>query len=198
MKIIRGEIALTRVTIEEIEMIRNWRNSEDIRQYMVFRDHISAEMQREWFEKINTPENLYFLIMDKGTPIGLIYGADINWAQRAVGNAGIFIADKEHREDTYAMTASILLNDFAFSIGLQSIYIKVLVSNPRAVAYNKLMGYKLIGKEAGVNIYKLDERSYSKFKKKIQGLKISPFDLLDPMQVIYDKGEMRFPPAGVT
>ena len=195
MKIIRDEITLKRVEVADIEMIREWRNSGDVRQYMIYRDHISADMQKNWFNQINTPENLYFLIVADQTPVGLIYGADIDWAQGSVGNAGIFIANDADRESWYATTASILLHDYVFSIGLKSVYIKVLANNPRAIAYNTLMGYKLIRKEAETYIYKLDEKSYLNFKKKIEQLKVtSRFKSTEPIQVIYDDLEMRFPP----
>ena len=42
-------VKLERLTADKIELVRNWRNDPKISQYMEFRDHITAEMQKKWF-----------------------------------------------------------------------------------------------------------------------------------------------------
>ncbi|HEU4609116.1 MAG TPA: GNAT family N-acetyltransferase [Chitinophagaceae bacterium] len=169
MKIKRGTILLKRVAKQDIELIRRWRNSETVSRFMEYREHITEEMQQEWFRKIDTDNNLYFLIMSDHKSLGLIYGADINWEDKTVGNAGIFIAEEGDRESAYALEASVLLNDYAFSIGIETIFIKVLKDNRRAIAYNKLLGYALLdGQENAYNQnYFLSREAYLNNRRKL-------------------------------
>ena len=167
---------MKRVGLPDIELIRNWRNSEMVSRYMEYRDHITEEMQLEWFRKIDNDSNLYFLIMSDGRALGLIYGAEIDWQEKIVGNAGIFIAEEGDREKPYALEASVLLNDYAFSIGIETIFIKVLKDNRRAIAYNKLLGYSLAqGQEKALNQkYFLNKAAYLNSRKKLEPILKNP------------------------
>ena len=53
-------ITLRRLALEDIELVRQKRNSQEIRQVMHFKDEITPEMQLKWFESINNFENYYF------------------------------------------------------------------------------------------------------------------------------------------
>jgi RimJ/RimL family protein N-acetyltransferase len=169
MEISRGSIVLKRITRGDIELIRQWRNSPQVNLFMEYRGYITPAMQGQWFERINNEFNLYFTITVGGEPVGLIYGAEINWQENTVGNAGIFIADEKNRERNFALEASVLLNDFAFSIGLERILIKILSGNKKAIAYNKLFGYQLIeGQQAHNNQkYHLTKEAYRISRRKI-------------------------------
>ena len=72
MKISKYGIDLVRLTEEDIEMLRQWRNSPQIQQFMEYREEITAEMQKKWFDSINNVNNFYFIIHFEGQKIGLI------------------------------------------------------------------------------------------------------------------------------
>lgn len=170
MEIQRGSIILKQITLSDLEMIRQWRNSTSVNQYMEYRDYITPEMQQQWFRKINNEQHLYFLITVNQKAIGLIYGADINWRKNMVGNAGIFIAREEDLENSYALEASVLINDWAFSIGIETIFIKILRNNKRAILYNKAMGYQLLAAQDHLynQHYYLHRDNWYKCRKKIE------------------------------
>ena len=69
MIIQKGDIRFIRLKEEDIELVREWRNSPEITQYMEFRDFISEDMQQDWFESIDTIYNLYFIIEYKGEKV---------------------------------------------------------------------------------------------------------------------------------
>ena len=48
----RYDIILERLTLDKIELVRNWRNDPKISQYMDFKEYISPEMQLNWFIKL--------------------------------------------------------------------------------------------------------------------------------------------------
>ncbi len=59
--IIKGfAVTLSRLTIDDIELVRQWRNSETVRQFMEFREEITPEMQIKWFKSIDNEINNYY------------------------------------------------------------------------------------------------------------------------------------------
>lgn len=79
MIITKKNIHFYRLKEEDIELVRHWRNHPSIQKHMVYRERITAEMQKEWFKTIDNNLNLYFIIEYKGKKIGLINGKDIDW-----------------------------------------------------------------------------------------------------------------------
>ena len=51
-----------RVTKNDLELLRYWRNQQYIRDTMQFKEYITPDMQKSWFEKINNKSNYYFII----------------------------------------------------------------------------------------------------------------------------------------
>lgn len=145
-------IELIRLQREHIELVRTMRNSEDVRQYMEYREEITPEMQEKWFTSVNNRFNNYFLIRTDNRIIGLIYGSQIDWVKKETGNGGIFIWDKNYHESAVALLASFVLIETSFLIGLELTYVKVLRTNPRAIRFNTDMGYVLMpGQDAVEN-----------------------------------------------
>ena len=46
-------IKLEKLTIENIEIVRTWRNSKDVSSYMYSNKKIEKDDQKRWFEKVN-------------------------------------------------------------------------------------------------------------------------------------------------
>lgn len=166
----RGNVKLLRLTEAYIELVRNWRNSPSIRNTMEYREEISPEMQKAWFRKIDNVNNNYFLIEVSGKFIGLIYGSDIDWENGITHNGGIFIWDTAYLESVEIMEAALMLTDIGFMMGMKVNYIKILRDNPRSIAFNRSMGYKLLpGQEDAYNQkYQLLEDDYFKATERIR------------------------------
>jgi len=49
----KKDIKLVEVKQEDIELIRQWRNSEEVSSYMYSTAKITKEEQEAWFERIN-------------------------------------------------------------------------------------------------------------------------------------------------
>lgn len=137
-------VTLKRVELTDLELLRYWRNHPSIQQYMEYKTFISAEMQKKWFQAINTPENYYAIISIADTPIGCINSKDNN-LQTQEGEGGIFIWEKEYQNSYVPSLASLILLDFQMAIMRGEVsHIRILKDNKRAIAYNKLIGYKLM------------------------------------------------------
>lgn len=144
MEISNYGVTLRRLTEDKIEMIRNWRNDPKIAQYMEYKEYISPEMQKKWFDKINNDNNYYFLIVVDNKEIGLINIRDIDYEKRE-GEGGIYIYDDEYLNSDISFRSVLLLFDFGFEkLGLEQITAHVLKSNKRAIKYNIAIGYQIV------------------------------------------------------
>ncbi len=188
--IIKGYgLELIRLKHEDIELVRNWRNSEHVTRYMEYREHITPEMQEKWFRSIDNIYNNYFVISVNGKKIGLINGSEINWEKNETGNGGIFIWDKDHSKSLDPLRASLLLTDFSFVLGFERTFIKVLKDNVNGVSYNINLGYELLPGQDNIynQRYVLTKENYLSKTKKLKEmlLKFSP----DEISVIIDDPE---------
>ena len=162
MEISNYGVTLRRLTEDKIEMIRNWRNDPKIVKYMEYKEYITPEMQKKWFDKINNDNNYYFLIVVDNKEIGLINIRDIDY-DSLEGEAGIYIYDDEYLNSTVSFQCSLLLYDFCFEkLKLKKIIAHIIKDNKRAIKYNKMLGYILNDKDDNsVNqLYYLEKSNY--------------------------------------
>jgi RimJ/RimL family protein N-acetyltransferase len=146
--IIKGKnVSLKLVQQEDIELIRNWRNSKDVSQHFIPRGYISRAQQKKWFEKISTSgKDYYFLIVVDNEPIGLIFTKNIDWDLREA-ETGIFIAKKDYRDSLVSFEATYLHGQhFYEKLNLIKNKIQVLESDEKALRFNKNLGFKEVGK----------------------------------------------------
>jgi UDP-4-amino-4,6-dideoxy-N-acetyl-beta-L-altrosamine N-acetyltransferase len=135
-------ITLRRLKEEDIELVRKKRNSALIQNTMYYREEISPEMQKKWFDSINNKNNGYFIIEYEGKKIGLIHGKNLDFEKRTC-EGGIFIWDTEYIGGFIPSLASVIMNDWTFyMINFNATYAKIMLDNSTAISYNRLMGYE--------------------------------------------------------
>jgi hypothetical protein len=141
MKLKKYGITLERLTKADIELVRQYRNSAEIKKTMQFQEHITPQMQRKWFETINNENNYYFIIIYEGKKIGLINIKNFN-CLNSLPESGLFIWDLNYISSPAPLLASILLCEFGYGIllGIET-EVKILQSNTRALNYNMSLGY---------------------------------------------------------
>ena len=137
-------IELRQLSKEKIEMVRQWRNSEKIKQYMHYRDDISPEMQNDWFMKVSQSDNqFYFIIAFDNKEVGLINIKNVDWDSR-MGESGIFIYDDSCLHAGVSYRAALCQRDFAFRVlHLDTLQAHILNTNPRSIKYNQKFGFHL-------------------------------------------------------
>ncbi len=166
------EICLKPLTGRKIEMVRQWRNDPKISQYMWYKEYITQEMQQKWFERINNPNNYYFIIEFEKKEVGLINIKEIAYDKKE-GETGLFIYDDSYLNTDIPFRASLCMGDFTiYLFRLHGTYVHVLKTNKKAAMYNKMIGYKLIENQEKVEnqLYYITRDSYFKQREYILNL----------------------------
>lgn len=152
------------LTEDDIELVRIWRNDEKISKFMEYREHITQEMQRNWFRSISNDNNFYFIIMYGELKIGLANIKNIDWNERC-GEVGIFIYDDSYLNSLlpYIVSLKGLAMDFE-DFGLHYVYAHILKTNKRAIRFNKSFGFQLESNQEHVENqrYILTRENYEK------------------------------------
>lgn len=137
-------IVLRKLTKNNIEMLRNWRNDAKISNHMFFQDYITPEMQYAWFESLRPTNDYYFLIEFQQKYIGLIHLHNID-STNLIAEAGLFIYDENYWGTHLPLQASLALLQFAFeNKNLKKVIAKVRNENTAAKKYNSFLGFKQI------------------------------------------------------
>lgn len=134
-------VVLHRLDAHRIELVRQWRNDPEVNRFLVFRGHITSEMQERWFHNLDHARQRYYVIEVEGQPVGLVNLKDIAFDRRT-GEGGIFIADASLRDGWVGMAALLAMYDHGFDdLRLETITAHILADNPRAIRFNEALGF---------------------------------------------------------
>ena len=135
------DIRLDRLSEKDCEMVRQWRNSDHIRQHMFYQETISPAAQKSWFDALRRDVDFYYVITaDK--PIGLIHVKDL---RNGVGNAGLFIHDQSYWGSPFPVLASLILLIAFFSREeIHTMTASVRSDNRVSKGYNEQLGFHAI------------------------------------------------------
>jgi RimJ/RimL family protein N-acetyltransferase len=148
-------------------MVRNWRNSDEIKRYALSQDTITKEQQEAWFASLETKEDEYFVIHVKNEPIGLIW---FNQRDETV-ETGFYIYDTTKQNSLTPYKIVTLFHEYLFnSKGFKTLTCKIMHDNQRAVRFNLSLGYKEIESSEKYKSYTLTFDDYKKADTKISKL----------------------------
>lgn len=155
-------VLLERLREDHLEMVRQWRTSPEISQYMVYREPITPSMQRQWFAALDPERDLHYVIFHEGIPCGLCDIKQIDWdAGTCVG--GIFMVP-EYWNSEVPLQATFCAFDFSFNVlGLKAALGKVLKTNTRAIRFNRFLGYRIVNSQDSDEMaceMRLDKKDY--------------------------------------
>ncbi len=187
MRISKYGISLIRLVEADLELVRKWRNDDEIRKFMNFRDYITKEMQLKWFESINTSDNFYYVIQYEGEKIGLVNDKNIDWNEK-IAEGGLFIWNKRYINSTIPMKISLLMLELAYTLlGWNKTIVKVRKDNPRALKYNESLGYIVVEHNENSDYYTMElekTRFFENFQK-INRL-VNPDSLNEPIILTFE------------
>lgn len=143
---IKGESLITFFSISEVdlELIRTWRNQDEIRNNMYTNHIISPKEHLAWYQKISRdPSVRYWIFSDDGIrKIGLVYLYDIDLKNRRAF-WGIYMGDLRLQGKGIGSRVEFALLDYVFSdLNLNKLNCEVLTFNKTAIQFYKKFGFE--------------------------------------------------------
>jgi len=161
------EITLISLTYKDIEMVRNWRNSDEVKRYALNQNYITKEQQEAWFQSLQEKEDKYFVIYAKDEPIGLIW---FNKRDETV-ETGFYIYDTTKQNSLTPYKIVSIFHEYLFnSKEFKTLTCKIMHDNQKAVRFNLSLGYKEIEIYEEYKSYTLKFDDYIKADAKISKL----------------------------
>lgn len=172
MKVKKFGIELKRLTRDDIELVRQKRNSPEIKRTMFFQKTISKEEQIAWFNSVNNEKNYYFIIKANGKKVGLIHGKIHSYTEK-IAEGGMFIWDKACLDLHIPAIASVCMADLTFLImKMDKTLAEVRKDNTKVINYNLALGYEIVedNTEEGKILMELTRTAYFKKASKIRNV----------------------------
>ncbi len=170
MKFFKYGITLERLREEDIELVRQWRNSDPVRLNMKYQEIISPEQQQKWFNSINNLRFNYLMIHYQGEKIGLLNDKNIDWESRS-SESGIFLGRTEFYNTFVPYLVSVAgIESTFYLMGWKKQYAHILRSNINAIRFNLQLGYHLCEGQEGIDDqrYELTRLSFEQKAGKIR------------------------------
>lgn len=153
-------IELTQLHYSDIELVRNWRNQDFIRNYMEYQEIITSEQQISWFEKISQSVDYYFIIKTQNKAIGLVHLNKINH-QKKSAHVGVFIGEKSFIGTGISFKVSLLIFQFSFDeLKLDKVYAKINNEHESAITYNQFLGFERVEEGPVFSLWQLTKKGF--------------------------------------
>jgi hypothetical protein len=170
MKLYKYGIILERLKEGDIEIVRQWRNSDPVRLNMKYQDIITPEQQRKWFNSINNLRFNYMMIYYQGEKIGILNDKNIDWESRS-SESGIFLGRTEFYNTFVPYLVSVAgIESSFYLLDWKKQYAHILRSNTHAIRFNLQLGYQLCDGQEDLNHqqYVMTWQSFEKKAGKIR------------------------------
>jgi UDP-4-amino-4,6-dideoxy-N-acetyl-beta-L-altrosamine N-acetyltransferase len=137
------EIEFVSLTIEDLELVRKWRNSDFVSQYMYTNSYINELEQIKWFSKIsNSKDSFYWLIKLKNTKIGVVNITNIDFENNSC-NWAYYIGELDHiGMGVGVKTEFQLIEKVFFDLKLNLLNCEVISENIEVISLHKKFGFK--------------------------------------------------------
>jgi perosamine synthetase len=148
-KLIGKKVRLRGIEANDLELLREWRNKKDIRQWFFHQEPITMEQQQEWYNRyLKDDSDRMFIIENVKThePIGsiAIYHIDHNNKQAELGRT--MIGNRKYLGKGCAREATLLLVKSVFrDLKLNRVFMEALNHNSRVIALHESCGFETEG-----------------------------------------------------
>lgn len=161
--------SLRTIELEDIQLLRYWRNLDHVRSRMVMTSLIGRDEQRKWFEGLNHNLNRFLIFSIDSKDIGCVFLTKINFLKKTF-EGGIFCGDVNYLNHWVNIWACVKVYNYAFfELNLETSFATILKDNKPALNLNKSLGYKFL-QDADQNIgrFVLTRNNYIIASEKIQ------------------------------
>lgn len=147
-KLVGDRIYLSPRSIEDAEKFTEWMNDFETTDY-TGRSHkmMTLEAEKKYLEEsINSEANFAIVTLEDNKLIGTVAIEKIDHTHR-IGTLGVFIGDKDYRNNGYGTEAIRLILEYGFHyLNLNNIDLTVMEFNERAKRCYEKCGFKEIGR----------------------------------------------------
>jgi UDP-4-amino-4,6-dideoxy-N-acetyl-beta-L-altrosamine N-acetyltransferase len=138
-----SNVSLRLLEVDDIELVRNWRNSTDVAPYMYNEEYISEEQQIKWFEKIsNENSSLYWIIEYEGKKLGL---ASLTGIDDTLSSCywAFYLGDLSVRGGGIGAKIEFSILEYVFEeLKLNKLRCEVFVSNDKVIKMHEKFGFR--------------------------------------------------------
>lgn len=128
---------------DTVELVRNWRNSKKISQYMLTNHYITKKEHAQWIKKLKTKTTeKTWIIKLKGRPLGVVSLSNINYRKKTA-NWGFYIADESYQGKGIGSVTLYRLMKYVFeALCFNRMNTWVLEDNTNAIKMYEKFGFK--------------------------------------------------------
>lgn len=131
------------LTPEFLELVRTWRNSLAVAQYMYTADPISTEQQQNWYTRISQDASVqYWLIYYRDRPVGVANLHAISQRNRSCYWAFYLGEENLHGSGIGAKVELAVLEYVFEDLKLNKLACEVFVTNDKVVAMHEKFGFR--------------------------------------------------------
>jgi len=137
-------VKLRSVRKSDLEVIRDWRNSQDTREFNTQFTLLNMKNQRKWFVEISKEESLrkMFVITKAGNPIGICGLINIDKENKSA-DVAIILGEKNQRCKHFGSESLELLLNYGFKkLKLHRIEAEIFEYNKRSVNLFEKLNFK--------------------------------------------------------
>jgi UDP-4-amino-4,6-dideoxy-N-acetyl-beta-L-altrosamine N-acetyltransferase len=137
------DIKLIPLKQDDIELVREWRNSNEVAQYMYTENHITKEQQQNWFESVSKRKDcIYWIIEYENKKLGLASITDINLNLQSCYWA-FYLGDTSVRGAGIGGKIEFNVLKHVFDeIGLNKLRCEVFVNNDMVIKMHEKFGFR--------------------------------------------------------
>ena len=139
-------IEFCKIKEENLEMIRNWRNSPDVSKYMYTNDYITENQQIEWFKRVqDDPTKIFWLIKVNDNYVGVVNLYNIDMRNKRCYWA-YYLADLSVRGKGLGKLIELNILNYVFkNLGFNKLCCEVLSFNDIVIKIHQKYGSKIEG-----------------------------------------------------
>ena len=141
-----SDIILVPLQFEDLEVVREWRNSAEVSQYMYTENQISKEQQEKWFENVHNDDSCkYWIIEYEGEKLGVANIVDID-KRNSRCNWGFYLGNTNFRGKGIGAKVEFNILNYVFEeLKLNKLCGEVFSFNQKVVEMHEKFGFRREG-----------------------------------------------------
>jgi len=137
------DITLTTLTENDLELVRTWRNSPEVAQYMYTSEPITAAQQAAWFTRVqNDPTSRYWMIEYNEKKIGL---ASLTGISQTLSSCywAFYLGDTSIRGGGLGAKIEFNVLEYVFKeLKLNKLRCEVMTFNDKVISMHEKFGFR--------------------------------------------------------